>query len=148
MTNNQVNDTPRKNKKLNAPQPPWWQLATGEDGRIFIESHCGAFISDAAARAHVQALAAAGNEEAIAALAQCTAESDWVHPIIRQIVGRRRVSESNRQVIRYYVSRLKKKYKTYRCLPRQQRHDLLRAVIQVHAANRKLYCDVMSGRVG
>jgi hypothetical protein len=65
--------------------------------------------------------------------------------IIRQIVGRCHVSDSNRTVIRYFVSRLRKEYSTLRDMPRSQRREQLRAVIEEHAANRKLFQKVTSG---
>ena len=63
--------------------------------------------------------------------------------IVRQIVGRCYVGDSNRRVIRYTVSRLKHKYQTFKAMPREQRRDLMRQVIQAHRENRGLYRRVM-----
>jgi hypothetical protein len=63
--------------------------------------------------------------------------------IVRQIVGRRHVGESNFAVIRYFVSRLKRG--AWRALPREERKQWLRWVIAAHAANRQLYRYVMGG---
>ena len=69
------------------------------------------------------------------------------HPMIRQIVNRCHVSDSNRKVIRYVISRLKAGFRTYRKMSRSQRHTLMRQVIEVHERNRELYRRVMSGRL-
>ena len=67
------------------------------------------------------------------------------HPIIRQIVNRCHVGDSNRTVIRYVVSRLRHGYATFHALSREQRHILMRDAIEVHEANRQLYFRVMRG---
>lgn len=66
--------------------------------------------------------------------------------IVRTIVGRRHVGESNRSVIRYFVSRLKRGYRTWHALPRAERKQWLRWIIQAHTENRGLYNYVMNGR--
>jgi hypothetical protein len=67
------------------------------------------------------------------------------HPMIRQIVNRCHVSDSNRTVIRYIISRLRDGYTTFRAMPRRQRRLLMRDAIAVHKANRALYTRVMRG---
>ena len=70
------------------------------------------------------------------------------HPVIRQIIDRCHVGESNLSVCRYAVSRLEKKWKTVAEWPVEKRRGFLAECIRVHAENRKLYRDVMSGRLG
>jgi len=65
--------------------------------------------------------------------------------IVRQIVSRCHVGDSNRKVIRYFISRLKHGYATWHALPRAERKQWLAWVIQVHAENRGLYDYVMGG---
>jgi hypothetical protein len=65
--------------------------------------------------------------------------------IVRQIVDRCHVGQSNRAVIRYFVSRLKHGHATWRALPVAERKQWLRWVIAAHAANRGLYSYVMGG---
>lgn len=67
--------------------------------------------------------------------------------IVRQIVNRCHVGESNRYVIRYVVSRLRNKYQTFAALPKEQRRSLMLQAIKAHGENRGLYRDVMRGRV-
>jgi len=55
------------------------------------------------------------------------------------------VSESNRRVIRYFISKLRNGHAAFRAIPRQQRHFLMRQVITVHEANQDLYLKVMRG---
>jgi hypothetical protein len=59
--------------------------------------------------------------------------------MIRQIVGRCHVSQSNLAVIRYVISRLKHGYKTWLTLDKAARKDLLREIIEAHAENKRLY---------
>lgn len=68
-----------------------------------------------------------------------------VPSLIRQIVGRCHVADSNRMVIKYVISRLKQGYKTYRAYPREQRRLLLRQIIAQHAHNLDEYRFVMGG---
>ena len=65
--------------------------------------------------------------------------------ILRRIVSRCPVSASKLEVIRYVISRLRKKYATYRAMPRGKRRELLRLVIKAHTANRRLYAYVTGG---
>ena len=64
-------------------------------------------------------------------------------PMVRMIVNRCHVGESNRRVIRYLISRLKDKYATFKALPKARRRALMTDAIRVHADNRALYRDVM-----
>jgi hypothetical protein len=68
-----------------------------------------------------------------------------VAPIVRMVVDRCHVGDSNRRVIRYVISRLKKKHRGFRAMSRSQRRDLLRQIVTVHTENRELYRDVMRG---
>lgn len=63
--------------------------------------------------------------------------------IIRQIVGRCNVGMSNRQVIRYVISRLKHKESTFWALSKQDRRYMMETTIKEHKENRQLYHDVM-----
>ncbi len=65
--------------------------------------------------------------------------------MIRMLVGRCHVGESNKRVIRYVISRLKNKETTFWSLPKDQRKSLMQACVKEHAENRKLYNDVMRG---
>lgn len=66
--------------------------------------------------------------------------------MLRMLVDRCHVGESNRAVIRYVVSRLRKPHwKTFRGMPREARREMMRAVIRIHAENRELYAQVMRG---
>ena len=69
------------------------------------------------------------------------------HPIVSQIVARCHVGQSNRAIIRYFVSRLRHGYATWRTLTREQRKDWTRQVIAEHTENRGLYRAVVSGRL-
>lgn len=65
--------------------------------------------------------------------------------IIGQIVGRCSVGMSNREVIRYVISRLKHKEKTFWSMSKSQRRELMQLCIKEHSENRQLYVDVMNG---
>ena len=67
--------------------------------------------------------------------------------MIRQIVDRCHVGESNRAVIKYVISRLKQKYKTWATMPRGDRKTMMREIIRIHRTNRSLYNDAMGGIV-
>ena len=69
-------------------------------------------------------------------------------PIVRQIVNRCHVGDSDRQVIRYFISRLKHGYATWRTLTRAERKQWLGWIVATHAENRGLYRDVMRGGRG
>ena len=73
--------------------------------------------------------------------------SDGDKAIIRQIVNRVHVGESNLRMIRYSISKLREGYDTYARMPRNARREFLRECIKVHTANRMLYISVMSGRM-
>jgi hypothetical protein len=66
--------------------------------------------------------------------------------IVDRIVGRCHVGQSDRQVIRYFISRLKRKYRTWVEMPAAERKRWLRWIIEAHAENRELYHVVMTGR--
>jgi hypothetical protein len=72
------------------------------------------------------------------------AKSTEIPSIVEMIVGRCHVGESNRAVIRYFVSRLKRG--AWRKMPRAERKQWLTWVIRAHANNRALYRYVMNGR--
>ena len=65
--------------------------------------------------------------------------------IISQIVGRCHVAETNRQVIRYVISRLKAKEATYWAMPKDKRKELLQDIIEEHRDNISLYVDIQNG---
>lgn len=64
--------------------------------------------------------------------------------MIRMLVGRCHVGESNRSVIRYVKSRFKRG--AWRKLPRYRRKEIMREAIRCHAENRELYGAVMTGK--
>jgi hypothetical protein len=74
-----------------------------------------------------------------------TNESKPVPYTVTSIVGRCHVGESNRKVIRYFISRLKRGYKTWHALPKAERKQWLKWIVQAHAENRGLYNYVMRG---
>ena len=60
--------------------------------------------------------------------------------MIRQIVGRCHVSDSNLAVIRYVISCMAKPgYQTYRKLDKTHRRKLLEKIIECHKDNREVY---------
>jgi len=65
--------------------------------------------------------------------------------MVRQIINRCHVGQSNRAVIKYFISRLRNGHTTWRALPREERRQWLRWVISVHRDNRSLYRMVMGG---
>lgn len=67
------------------------------------------------------------------------------NPIIRQVVDRCHVGDTNREVIRYVISRFKRGYQTYRMIPKHTRRSILLAIIGIHRNNRQLYIHVMRG---
>ncbi|HEX4545752.1 MAG TPA: hypothetical protein VH110_05290 [Candidatus Acidoferrum sp.] len=71
-------------------------------------------------------------------------QRDNTPAMVRQIVGRCHVGQSNRAVIRYFVSRLKRG--AWGKLSRDERKQWLRHVIDAHRENRGLYHAVMTGR--
>lgn len=68
--------------------------------------------------------------------------------MLRMLIGRCHVADSNSAVIRYVISRMEHGNLTYRSQYRRERHELLRAIIKIHAENRALYTAVMSGGFG
>ena len=64
---------------------------------------------------------------------------------VERIVGRCHVGQSNRAVIRYFISRLRHGYRTWAGIPRVERRQWLTWVIAAHAENRGLYQYVMRG---
>ena len=70
------------------------------------------------------------------------------HIMIRMLVDRCHVYDSNRRMIRYVVSRMRAPaWRTWMAVPRAVRHQALRQAIGIHAENRQLYRDVMRGGV-
>jgi len=65
--------------------------------------------------------------------------------IVRQIVGRCHVGDSNRAVIRYFISRLRHGYATWASMPKAERRQWLGWIIETHRSNRALYRYVMGG---
>jgi acyl-CoA reductase-like NAD-dependent aldehyde dehydrogenase len=65
---------------------------------------------------------------------------------VERIVGRCHVGDSDRRIIRYFISRLKKGYKTWAAAPVAERKQYLRWIIQAHRENQSLYRSVMTGR--
>ena len=68
------------------------------------------------------------------------------NPVITAIVGRCHVSLSNRAVIRYLISRLRRRYDTWRQMSRPIRREFMKQAINAHQKNRALYDFVMRGR--
>jgi hypothetical protein len=66
--------------------------------------------------------------------------------IIRNIVGRCHVGDGYLSVIRYAISRLRRKRRGFLALSRPQRREFLRLCINTHAENRRVYISVMTGR--
>jgi len=69
-----------------------------------------------------------------------------VDPIVQQIVNRCHVGQSNRQVTRYLISRMRHGWQTFQAMSKPERRELMKQIIAQHRANRKLYRAVMSGR--
>ena len=65
--------------------------------------------------------------------------------MIRMIVDRCHVGESNLSVIRYVVSRLKPG--AWRRMEKSQRRYLVAECVKAHAENRELYGFVMGARI-
>lgn len=69
-----------------------------------------------------------------------------VHPIIRQIIDRDcHVSQTQPEVIRHVISRLRNGYQTFRMLPSEHRRRLIDDCILQHRGNQELYRRVMGG---
>lgn len=67
-------------------------------------------------------------------------QNDWM---LRRIIGRLHVGESNLAVIRYCLSRLRKG--AFRKMKKPLRRQFLQSCIRIHADNRALYLRVMGG---
>jgi hypothetical protein len=69
---------------------------------------------------------------------------------LRHLIGNVHVGASYRRVIRYVITKLTGDYsfRRYRQIPRPTRQKILRQVLKIHTANRKMYVAVMSGRLG
>lgn len=63
--------------------------------------------------------------------------------MISLIVSRCHVADSNREVLRYVISRMKPGY--WRGLSRELRREIMREVFEEHRLNRETYIGVMSG---
>lgn len=69
-----------------------------------------------------------------------------IHPIIRQVIDRDcPVGESGRAVVRHVISKLKHGYDTFRIMPKLERRKFIEQCLSQHAANRRLYAEVMNG---
>ena len=66
-------------------------------------------------------------------------------PMIRRIVDRCHVAESNLAVVRYVLSRFK--HGAFWSLTRADRRTVIASAIARHAENRALYVAVMGGRL-
>lgn len=68
------------------------------------------------------------------------------NPMIRMIVGRCHVSESNRAVILYAISRLRNGTTTFlRDMDKTERKSFMRQCVLTHSENRRLYTFAMKG---
>ncbi len=66
------------------------------------------------------------------------------HPIVRQIINRDcHVSMTNRAVVKYVISKLKQKHKTFKTIPKEDRRRFIEDCIYIHTENRSLYRYVM-----
>ena len=69
-----------------------------------------------------------------------------VHPIIRQIIDRDcHVAESNRNVVRHVVSKLRYGYESLRAMSKADRRKFIEQCVVHHRRNYKEYVEVMSG---
>ena len=66
--------------------------------------------------------------------------------MIKMIVNRCHVAESNLSVIRYVITRLADNYATWKTLTKKQRKTMMRQIIKAHAGNGHLYHYVMNGQ--
>lgn len=64
------------------------------------------------------------------------------------LVNKCHVSMTNREVIKFIISKIKGKYKGWRALPRDRRKYIMRAAIQYHRENFEVYAIVMGGTTG
>lgn len=63
--------------------------------------------------------------------------------MVTMLVGQCHVFDSNREVLRHVVEPMKPG--AWESLPKRQKFAIIRAVIQAHTANRRLYHAVYSG---
>lgn len=69
-----------------------------------------------------------------------------VHPIIRQIIDRDcHVGETEKNVVRHVISKLRDGYDTFRKLSLVERRQFIEQCLTRHRANRREYIEVMSG---
>ena len=72
--------------------------------------------------------------------------SDSIHPIVKQIIDRDcHVGESNKDVVRHVISKLRNGYETLRKMPAADRQLLVEQCVARHRSNLKEYVEVMSG---
>jgi hypothetical protein len=70
----------------------------------------------------------------------------YIHPIIRQIIDRDcHVGECNRMVVRHVIAQLKDGNETFRRMPMAERRKFVEQCLAQHAANRRLFSEVMTG---
>ncbi len=70
----------------------------------------------------------------------------YIHPIIRQIIDRDcHVGECNRVVVRHVIAQLKNGNETFRRMPKAERRKFVEQCLAQHAANRRLFSEVMTG---
>ncbi len=71
---------------------------------------------------------------------------DSIHPIVRQIIDRDcHVGESNKEVVRHVISKLRDGYQSLRKMPAADRRMLVEQCVEQHRSNFKEYVEVMSG---
>jgi hypothetical protein len=71
---------------------------------------------------------------------------DSIHPIVRQIIDRDcHVSESNKDVVRHVISKLRDGYQSLRKMPAHDRRMLVEQCVEQHRSNFKEFVAVMSG---
>jgi hypothetical protein len=74
------------------------------------------------------------------------AEADSIHPIVKQIIDRDcHVGESNKEVVRHVISKLRDGYATLRKMPVADRRLLVEQCVARHRSNFQEYVEVMSG---
>jgi hypothetical protein len=59
--------------------------------------------------------------------------------MIRQIVDRCHIGDSDLAVIRYLISRMTRGYRTWKSLDRNRRRCLMREAVRIHHENQDLY---------
>jgi acyl-CoA reductase-like NAD-dependent aldehyde dehydrogenase len=64
---------------------------------------------------------------------------------LRAVIDRCHIGQSNAAVIRYVVSRLARKYDSWRALPRAMRREMMRETVRQHERNRDLFMRVARG---